>query len=177
MQMPNIVYIATSLDGYIAKKDGSIDWLLEIPNPEESDFGFGEFINNIDAVVMGRNTFEIAITFDIWPYPKPVFVLSSTLNSVPEKLISKVELIKGNPLSVVKELNSRNYYNLYIDGGKTIQAFLNHNLIDEMTITQIPILLGDGIPLFGSLIEEQKFKLKKFEVLINALVKNHYVKI
>ena len=175
--MPNIVYIATSLDGYIAKKDGGIDWLLEIPNPEESDFGFGEFMKNIDAIVMGRNTFEIVITFDTWPYPKPVFVLSSTLNSVPEKLIGKVELIKGDPLSVLKELNSRNYFNLYIDGGKTIQQFLKLNLIGEMIITQIPILLGEGIPLFGSLAKEQKFKLKKSEVLINALVKNHYIKI
>jgi len=175
--MPNIVYIATSLDGYIAKKDGNIDWLLEIPNPEESDFGFGEFMKKIDAVVMGRNTFEIVETFDIWPYTKPVFVLSSTLNSIPEKLIGKVELIKGEPLSVLKELNSRNYFNLYIDGGKTIQEFLKLNLIDEMIITQTPIILGDGIPLFGSLAKEQKFNLIKSEVLINALVKNHYVKI
>lgn len=175
--MPNLVYIATSLDGYIAKKDGGIDWLLEIANPEESDFGFGEFMMNIDAVVMGRNTFEIVATFDIWPYTKPVFVLSSTLNSVPEKLIGKAEIIKGDPLSVVKELNSRNYFNLYIDGGKTIQDFLKHNLINEMIITQIPILLGDGIPLFGSLTSEQKFKLKNSKVLINSLVKNHYIKI
>ncbi len=71
--MPNIVYIATSLDGYIAKKDGGIDWLFEIPNSEESDFGFGEFMKSIDAIVMGRNTFEIVVTFDIWPYTKPVF--------------------------------------------------------------------------------------------------------
>ncbi len=78
---------------------------------------------------------------------------------------------------MLKELNSRNYFNLYIDGGKTIQEFLKLNLIDEMIITQIPILLGDGIPLFGSLAKEQKFRLKKSEVLINTLVKNHYVKI
>lgn len=175
--MPNIVYIATSLDGYIAKKDGGIDWLLEIPNPEESDFGFGEFMKNIDAVAMGRNTFEVVAAFDIWPYTKLVFVLSSTLKSIPEKLIGKAELIQGDPISVLKELNSRNYFNLYVDGGKTIQQFLKLNLIDEMIITQIPILLGEGIPLFGALAKEQKFKLIKSEILVNALVKNHYVKI
>lgn len=175
--MANIVYIATSLDGYIAKKDGGIDWLLEIPNPDESNFGFSEFIKNIDAIVMGRNTFELVQTFDNWPYNKPLFVLSSTLKSIPEKLIGKAELIKGDVVSVLEQLYSRNYLNLYIDGGKTIQEFLKLNLIDEMIITQIPILLGEGIPLFGALVKEQKFKLVKSEVLVNALVKNHYVKI
>lgn len=161
--MPNIVYIATSLDGYIAKKDGGIDWLTEIPNPDGSDFGFSEFINDIDAIVMGRNTFELVLTFDGWPYTKPVYVLSSTLNSLPKKLIGKAELIKGDPLSVVKELNAKKFYSLYIDGGKTIQAFLSLNLIDELIITQIPILLGGGIPLFGSLAKGQEFKLIKSE--------------
>ena len=174
--MPNIVYIAASLDGYIAKKDGGIDWLLEISNPDESDFGFSEFIKNIDAIVMGRNTFELVLTFGSWPYAKPVFVLSSSLKSIPEKLSGKAELLQGDPHSVLKKLNARNYFNLYIDGGKTIQEFLKLNLIDEMIITQIPILLGDGIPLFGALAKEQKFKLIKSEVLVNALVKNHYVK-
>lgn len=174
--MPNVVYIATSLDGYIAKKDGGLDWLLKIPNPDESDFGFSEFIKNIDAIVMGRNTFELVLTFGSWPYAKPVFVLSSSLKSIPEKLAGKAELVNGDPGSVVIKLNERNFNNLYIDGGKTIQEFLKLNLIDEMIITQIPILLGDGIPLFGNLTKEQKFRLIKSEVLVNALVKNHYVK-
>ncbi len=175
--MANIIYIATSIDGYIARKDGSIDWLMDLPNPDESDFGFSEFIKNIDAIVMGRNTFELVQTFDNWPYTKPLFVLSSTLKSIPEKLIGKAELIQGDPLSVLKKLNERNYFNLYIDGGKTIQEFLKLNLIDEMIITRIPILLGKGIPLFGELNKEQKFKLIKSEILINALVKDHYIKI
>lgn len=175
--MPNIIYIAASLDGYIAKKDGSIDWLMETPNPEGSDLGFGAFIKNIDAIVMGRKTFELVLTFTNWPYTKPVFVLSSALSSIPEKPKDKAKLLQGDPPAVVKELNARKYFNLYIDGGKTIQEFLKHNLIDEMIITQIPILLGEGIPLFGCLGIEQKFKLIKSEVLLNALVKNHYVKL
>jgi dihydrofolate reductase len=175
--MSNYIYIATSLDGYIARKDGNIDWLLEIPNPEKSDFGFSDFIRTIDAIVMGRKTYETVLAFSEWPYNKPVFVLSNTLQSLPQNLSDKVEIIKGSPELVVDTLNAREYKNLYIDGGETIQSFLNENLIDEMIITKVPILLGEGIPLFGELIKEQKFAHLKTEVLINYLVKSHYNKI
>ena len=153
--MANFVYIATSLDGFIAKKNGSIDWLNEIPNPDGSDYGFSDFMNNIDAIVMGRNTFELVLTFDKWPYNKPVFVLSRTLQRVSDNLKDKVELINCNPDEVVNLLNSRNYKNIYIDGGITIQKFLRNELIDEIIITRIPILLGRGIPLFAELAKEQ----------------------
>ena len=175
--MANIVYIATSLDGFIAKKNGSIDWLNEIPNPDGSDYGFGDFMNNIDAIVMGRRTFELVLTFNEWPYKKPVFVLSRTLQKVNADLVGKAEIINGNPDSVVSLLNSRNYKNLYIDGGITIQRFLRNELIDEIIITRIPILLGSGIPLFQELAKEQKFEHTKTEVYNNAIVKSHYKKI
>jgi dihydrofolate reductase len=174
--MPNYIYIATSLDGFIARKDGSIDWLLEIPNPEKSDFGFSDFIRTIDAIVMGRKTYETVLAFNEWPYNKPVFVLSNTLQSLPQNLSDKVEIIKGSPELVVNALNERQFKNLYIDGGKTIQSFLNENLIDEMIITKVPIILGEGIPLFGKLVKEQKFAHIKTEVLFNCLVKSHYKK-
>ncbi|PKL84236.1 MAG: diacylglycerol kinase [Ignavibacteriae bacterium HGW-Ignavibacteriae-3] len=175
--MPNIVYIATSIDGFIAKKDGGIDWLFEVPNPDGSDFGFSGFINNIDAIVMGRNTFELALRFGDWPYNKPVFVLSKTVKSVPNNLEDKVEILNQNPHAIVKELNSRKYFNLYIDGGKTIQEFLKHELIDEIIITRIPILLGEGIPLFDVLNKEQKYEHIKTDIFNNALVKSHYRKL
>lgn len=172
--MPNFVYIATSLDGFIAKKDGGIDWLLETPNPEGSDFGFSEFMKSVDAIVMGRNTFELVLTFGEWHYTKPVFVLSNTLQSVPKNVTDKAEILSGNPESIIKELNSRGYKNLYIDGGITIQKFLDQELIDELIITRIPILLGDGIPLFAGLTKEQKFEHLNTEVYNNSLVKSHY---
>lgn len=172
--MSNNIYIATSIDGFIAKKDGGIDWLIELPNPTGSDYGFGAFMERIDAVVMGRNTFELVLTFNEWIYIKPVFVLSNSLQSLPKNLPGKAELINGNPASVVKQLNLRNYNNLYIDGGKTIQGFLKQDLIDEMIITRIPILLGEGIPLFGVLTREQKFEHIKTEVYDNILVKSYY---
>jgi dihydrofolate reductase len=175
--MANFVYIATSLDGFIAKKNGSIDWLNEIPNPDGNDYGFSDFMNNIDAIVMGRNTFELVLTFEEWPYKKPVFVLSRTLQKVSDNLKDKVEIINCNPDAVVSLLNSRNYKNLYIDGGITIQKFLRNELIDEIIITRIPILLGSGIPLFAELVKGQKYEHIKTEIFNNALVKSHYKKI
>ena len=174
--MSNIVYIAASLDGFIAKKNGNIDWLFEIPNPDGGDYGFTEFLKNIDAIVMGRNTFELVLTFGEWPYSKPVFVLSKTLQSVQKSLAGKVEILKGNPDSIVKKLNSRKLNNLYIDGGITIQNFLEQELIDEIIITRIPILLGGGISLFANLANEQKYEHIKTVVYNNALVKSHYKK-
>lgn len=172
--MSNYIYIATSLDGFIARKDGSIDWLTEIPNPDNSDFGFGDFIKNIDAIVMGKNTFETVLSFTEWLYPKKVFVLSSTLKSIPDNVSDKAELINGKPDYVVDLLHSRNYTNLYIDGGKTIQTFLEQDLIDEMIITKIPILLGDGIPLFGKMDNDKRFIHTKTEILAGSLVKSYY---
>jgi dihydrofolate reductase len=174
--MANIVYIAASLDGFIAKKDGGLDWLLNIPNPGNSDYGFSEFLKTIDAIVMGRNTYELVLTFNEWPYNKPVFILSNTLQSVPKNMTDKVEILKGNPDSIVKDLNSRKYFNLYIDGGKTIQGFLKYELITEIRITRVPILLGDGIPLFAALPKEQKFEHIKTEVFNNFLVRSVYNK-
>lgn len=175
--MKNIIYIATSIDGFIARKDGNIDWLMEIPNPEGSDFGFNDFIKDIDAIVMGRNTFEFVEKFDKWPYTKPVFVLSSSLKTLNKRLQDKVEIINSDPVSVVKYLHSKKFFNIYIDGGSTIYRFLQQNLIDEMIITRIPILLGDGIPLFSVLKEEKRFSHIKTEVLNNSLVKTHYKRI
>ena len=149
--MSNIVYIATSIDGFIAKKDGSVDWLMEVPNPDGGDFGFSKFMENIDALVMGRNTFEMVLSFGECPYNKKVFVPSNTLKSVPENIKEKAEIISGSPQEIVRNLNSRNYKNLYIDGGKTVQEFLNSDLIDELIVTRIPILLGEGIPLFANI--------------------------
>ncbi|MCL1137795.1 dihydrofolate reductase family protein [Shewanella pneumatophori] len=175
--MTNIVYIATSLDGFIADKDNKVDWLHEIPNPDGDDLGFTDFIGRIDALVMGRNTLEIVLSFGIdWPYTKPVFVLSNTLTQVPDELEGKVFLIKGELTEVIATLNSQGYQNLYIDGGKTIQNFLKQDLIDELIITTIPVLLGGGIPLFGELGSPLQFKHVKAERLLDHLVQNTFVR-
>jgi len=175
--MVNYVYIATSLDGFIATKNGGLDWLSEIPNPEGSDFGYAEFMSGIDAIVMGRKTFEKVLTFDSWPYDKPVYVLSRNRIKIPQDLEHKVEIINENPKELVNQLKESGHQNLYIDGGMTIQGFLKEDLIDEMIITRIPVLLGDGIPLFGKLSQRIHFSHKQTEILSGRLVKSHYIRI
>jgi dihydrofolate reductase len=174
--MANYLYVATSLDGYIATRDGGLDWLFDIPNPEQSDFGYAEFIGVIDAIVMGRHTFEKVLSFGVWPYDKPVFVLSSTLMEVPEEVADKVEIVSGEVRVLVGQLQERGYHNLYVDGGRVIQSFLEEDLIDEMIITRIPIVLGDGIPLFGTLSRSLQFSHRKTETLNNSLVKSYYTR-
>ena len=169
----NYVYIATSLDGFIARPDGGLDWLENLDDPED-DYGFADFIDKIDAIVMGRKTFETVLNFDEWPFTKPVFVLSSTIQTVPNKLRGKVEILNGDPKKIVEELNSRGFNNLYIDGGQTIQRFLKEDLIHEMIITTASVILGDGIPLFHGISGDIKFKCKRVEVLNPYLVKHYY---
>ncbi|MDP6048567.1 MAG: dihydrofolate reductase family protein [Candidatus Bathyarchaeota archaeon] len=175
--MVNYVYIAASLDGFIATKDGGLDWLNEIPNPDQTDYRYAEFNSGIDAIVMGRNTFEKVLTFGFWPYDKPVFVLSHTLESVPDDIVGKAEIVKGDLRNLLDKLKKRGLQNLYIDGGRVIQSFLEEDLIDEMIITRVPILLGEGIPLFGKIENSLKFSLKKTEGFNETLVKNHYIRV
>jgi len=168
------VYIATSLDGFIADADGGIGWLMEIPNPEGSDYGFQEFMAGVDAVVMGRKTFEQVVEFEAWPYEKPVFVLSNSTKSVPDQLAGKAEVVGGEPSAIVDQLAGRGLESLYVDGGRTVQSFLAEDLIDELTITRVSVLLGEGIPLFGTLPGRLDFALVSTERLSDYLVKQYY---
>ena len=174
--MAIIVYIATSLDGYIAKKDGNIEWLIEVPNPENSDYGFSEFIERIDGIIMGKNTFETVVGFNQWPYSKPVFVLSNSLRSLPVGYKDRAQIVRGELRNIVASLETKGIKNLYIDGGMTIQSFLQEDLIDELIITRIPIILGSGIPLFIDMDAELKFKVVNTEVLNKDLVKSTYLR-
>ncbi|MFM7022282.1 MAG: dihydrofolate reductase family protein [Flavobacteriales bacterium] len=173
----NKVFIAKSLDGFIADKNGGLDWLHSIPNPLHEDAGYGQFMNGIDALLMGRNSFETVCGFDIeWPYTKPVFVWSTTLNKVPEKAKGKVQLVKGTAKEVLAQLNALGHQQLYIDGGNTIQSLLKEGLIDEMIITTIPVLLGGGSPLFGELDQHLTFHHVKTEVFLGEMVQSHYIR-
>jgi dihydrofolate reductase len=174
--MSNYVYIAASIDGFIATSDGDVDWLMEA-NPDKSDYGFADFMDGVDALIMGRNTFDKVITFGEWSYTKPVFVLSNSLTEVPEKLKGKVEIIKGDIKGIVKNMKKQGYKNLYIDGGKVIQSFLKEDMIDEIIITRIPILLGKGIALFGEVDQSLKFKHTKTEVFNDSLVQSWYLRV
>jgi dihydrofolate reductase len=172
--MANFVYIAASLDGFIATSDGGVEWLTEIPTPENSDYGYAGFMSGIDAIIMGRNTFETVLAFGEWPYDKPVFVLSGSMTELPDISEGTIELVHGDIRTIISDLNRDGYKNLYIDGGRTIQSFLQEDLIDEMIVTRIPILLGTGIPLFGDMERSLKFQLVDTEVFSNMLVKSTY---
>lgn len=175
MKKSNKIFIGTSIDGYIADKDGGLAWLDSVPNPDQHDMGYYTFMDQIDALLMGRVTFETVCAFDVdWPYTKPVYVLSNTLKEVPKEYIGKVELVKGSLSEVLETIHAKGHYQLYIDGGTCIQSFLKEDLIDEMIITVIPILLGGGASLFGTLANPLEFDHLRSEVYLGQLAMNHY---
>lgn len=171
------VYIATSLDGYIARSDGDISWLHR---PEYSaspmkGVHYRDFIRDIDAIVMGRKTFEKVLAFNPWPYDSTQLVVLSDISvSVPQHLSGKVRVMAGEPANVVNALSGEGKQRLYIDGGVTIQRFLAAGLIDDVTITIIPVLLGDGIPLFASGIPEAQLTLTGCDASENGFVQVRY---
>ncbi len=167
------IYIAVSLDGFIARENGDIDWLTKYESNEIFE-SFKEFMNSIDAVVIGRGTYEKVLSFSDWPYTKKVYLLSTTIKTIPDRLKENVNLISMPPREVINYLSNRNFSNLYIDGGKTIQNFLKEDLIDEMIITKVPVIIGDGIPLFGYLEKDINLQHLETTVYSNGLVKSYY---
>lgn len=146
------VFIATSLDGFIAREDGAIDWLLPMQSrfPAGDDAGYGDFFARMDGLVMVRATFETALGFTDWPYRgKPVVVLSRRGVAVPEPLRATVRVSDETPTALMVRLGATGWRRAYIDGGQVIQAFLREGLIDEMTITTVPVVIGCGRPLWG----------------------------
>ena len=149
------VYIATSVDGFIAREDGSVDWLTGGADAASGDYGYQAFIDSIDALVMGRNTFDMVLSFGAWPYgDKAVIVLSSQQLEIPKEISGTVSVMSGTPAEVVQQLAERGYQHVYVDGGQTIQGFLRAGLIQTLILTRVPILIGSGIPLFGALPED-----------------------
>jgi len=173
--MKTIVYIGTSLDGYIARKDGDLDWLVQFEDSVND--AYAEFIRKIDAVVIGRGTFEKVLTFPSWPYGKKVFVLSTGVKQIPDKLRGKVTVLSMKPRALLDYLSNEGFSNIYVDGGKVIQGFLREDCIDEMVITKAPVLIGSGIPLFGDLDHDLQFEHIQTKVFSNGLVMSHYKRI
>jgi len=171
--MKSTVFIGTSLDGFIARKNGDIDWLVQYANVE-AVHAYEKFIHRIDAIVIGRGTFEKVISFPSWPYEKKVFVLSTSIKEVPNGLNEKVTLLSMKPAALLAYLSGKGFSNIYVDGGKVIQDFLKEDLIDELIISKVPVLLGNGIPLFGSLDNDLQFKHTLTEIGSNGLVRSYY---
>lgn len=178
------VFIATSADGYIATKSGDVDWLdkagkTDVEMDGGSDMGFSNYISSVDCMVMGRKCMEKIASFNLppeqWPYGSiPIFVLSNTLKEAPENLRDKVEMYSGGIPMLISRLENEGFQHAYIDGGATITSFLNLKLIHEMTITRAPILLGEGIPLFGKTKSPIKLEAAQAEAYPNDFIQIQY---
>jgi dihydrofolate reductase len=173
--MRTSVYIGTSLDGFIAKTDGSIDWLTQYAN-DDAIRAYEEFMNGIGAIVIGRGTFEKILTFPSWPYEKKAFVLSNSLKQLPDALKDKATLLSMKPKELLSYLSQMGFSSIYVDGGKVIQGFLKEDVIDDLIISTVPVLIGDGIPLFGFLNADLKFRHIRTETQSNGLVRSYYIR-
>ncbi len=170
-----IGYMAISLDGFIARKDGGLDW-LDVDTGGD-DCGFKEFLASIDAMIMGRATFQKILEIGQWVYGDiPVYVPSATLHSsdVPQHLHGKVIIVNGSTQVLLEQLRSNGKKRIYVDGGKMLQSFIREGLLDELTLTQFPIQLGTGIPLFGEIKGDVKWKLTSSKAFPFGLVQNQY---
>lgn len=162
MTLDASVFIATSLDGYIARPDGAIDWLEQANAsvPAGEDCGYAAFMETVDVLVMGRGTFEKVLSFSEWPFgDKPVWVASRSGLRLPATLPPQVRVTADAPLQIVQAAQDQGFRRMYVDGGRLIQAFLREGLIHDLTITTIPVLLGVGRPLFGELPADTRLRL------------------
>lgn len=158
------VFVATSIDGFVARSDGGLDWLAQVQAaaPAGEDFGYAAFMARIDALVMGRKTFETVREFDPWPYGStPVHVM--TRRGLPASALplpAGVQVHGGPPVALLAALAAGGARRVYVDGGELIQAFLHEDLVDRVTLTTVPVLLGAGRRLFGALPCDRRWVLE-----------------
>ncbi|HSC77523.1 MAG TPA: dihydrofolate reductase family protein [Candidatus Acidoferrales bacterium] len=165
------VFVGASVDGFIARPDGRLDWL---PPGGGEPHGYDEFMATVDALVIGRKTYETVLAFDAWPYgEKPVFVLS-TRPLAPAPADAKVERMSGDPAEIVSQLAAGGIHHVYVDGGITIQRFLRAGLIQRLIITRVPVLIGAGIPLFGATDRDIVLKHVATRQYASGLVQSEY---
>ena len=165
------VFVGMSVDGFIARANGDLDFL---PPGGGEPHGYDEFIASVDVLVIGRKTFETVLTFDTWPYAKPVFVLSTRPLATPP-VGAVVERMSGAPAEIVSQLAARGIRHIYVDGGITIQRFLQAGLIQRLIITRVPVLIGTGIPLFGAIPRDIVLRHVATRQYASGLVQSEYV--
>lgn len=168
------VYVAASLDGFIARSDGSLDWLMDADSGD-GEYGFEEFLASVDALVMGRKTFDFVLEVGEWPYgDKPVFVLTHRRLELPGGLPGRVEPVSGEPHEVASVLDRRDIERAYVDGGEVIRSFLRAGLVQRLIITTLPVLLGTGIPLFGVVDGDVRLRFVRHEAFDNGWTQVEY---
>lgn len=170
--MKTSVFVGTSLDGFIARRNGQYDFLDTAGNV---DHGYNEFIATVDCLVIGRKTFETVLAFPEWPYgDRQVVVLSSRSLDFSKVRGARVEQMSGDPAEISSRLSARGFKHVYVDGGITVQGFLRAGVIQRLIISRVPVLIGDGIPLFGSLPRDVQLRHIATQVYQTGLVKSEY---
>lgn len=166
------VFVGTSVDGFIARPNGDLDFL---PVGGGEPHGYNEFMASVDALVIGRKTFETVLSFAAWPYgDKRVVVLSSGPVDLSAVRGGVVEQMAGTPAEIVSKLAASGAHHLYVDGGITIQGFLRAGLVQRLIITRVPVLIGEGIPLFGTLPRDLRLNHVATRHYPSGLVKSEY---
>jgi dihydrofolate reductase len=170
--MKTTVFVGTSVDGFIARRNGDFDFL---PEGGGEPHGYTEFIATVDVLVIGRNTFDKVLTFETWPYEGlRVVVLSNRTIDTAAIRGARIERMSGPPVEIVSRLAASGAQHAYIDGGITVQQFLRAGLIQRFVITRVPVLVGQGIPLFGSLPQDVKLRHISTQTYASGLVKSEY---
>ena len=169
--MKTSVFVGTSLDGFIARKNDALDFL---PPGGGEPHGYHEFMATVDALVIGRKTYEVVLAFEEWPYGgKSVFVLG-TRELAPAPPGAVVERLSGEPSEIVARLEARGIAHAYVDGGVTVQRFLRAGCIDRLIVTRVPVLIGEGIPLFGALAKDVPLRHVATRSFASGLVQSEY---
>jgi dihydrofolate reductase len=163
------VFVGTSLDGFLARLDNRFDFL---PTDLGEPHGYEEFIATVDTIAIGRNTFDVVAAFPEWPYASKRVVVLTSRQLAPSK--APVERMSGNPASIIEQLGASGAKHVYVDGGITVQRFLRAGLVDRITITRLPILIGSGIPLFGPLDHDIKLRHESTRVIAGIAVQSVY---
>lgn len=171
------VFVGVSLDGFIARPNGDLDWLMGEGGGDSAEYGYNEFIAEIDTIVMGRKTFEKVLTFDKWYYgDRRVVVLSSGAVDLAAAKArgGLIEQMGGSPAELVSKLAAGGARHLYVDGGITIQRFLAAGLIQRLIISRLPVLIGQGIPLFGHLPQDIRLRHVSTRTYPGGMVQSEY---
>jgi dihydrofolate reductase len=166
------VFIGTSLDGFIARRNDDLDFL---PPGGGEPHGYNEFIASVDVIVIGRKTFDKVLTLGSWPYgEKRVVVLSGRPIDLSAASGGTVEQMAGPPSAIVSQLAASGAQHAYVDGGITIQGFLREGLIQRLIITRVPVLIGEGVPLFGNLAHDIQLRHVATRQYPSGLVSSEY---
>ncbi len=170
--MKGSVFVGISVDGFMARVNGGLDFL---PEDGGEPHGYDEFIASVDTIVIGRNTYETVLGFGEWAYGKKrVVVLSSKKLDLSVVKDGVVEQMSGEPAEIVEKLAASGAQHAYVDGGITVQRFLRAGLIQRMTITRVPVLIGEGIPLFGALPADVRLRHVRTQAYASGLVQSEY---